>query len=214
VAAAAFGAAWLVFAREAPAGRVRPASLDVDLVEARAAATMDAPPSESYSERIAHPSDASEPLEIVEGTHPSLPRGTPLRVRLPDGSIHDVELRPLEARESRDAYPPEGSRLAGTRLTVLHENGVVAEAGEFAEGQTFGHRSYWNENGQQLLDGEYESGLAQGLWREWSEHGGLAGEAETDRGEFHGDCRFWKLDGSCDEQRSGVYERGVKVREL
>lgn len=119
-----------------------------------------------------------------------------------------------------------------------YENGQVRSLGEFDTGLAIGDWTYWFDNGQVYMEAPYEAGRVDGpvrlfapngvligegsmlgekrvgAWETWHLTGVREGRLEYDQGVLHGACRFWKLDGSYDELRSGLYERGARVEPL
>jgi hypothetical protein len=151
---------------------------------------------------------------LSDEKRPAVRPGETVRLRMPDGSIVEIEPKPENPGARPDAYPPENSRLDGTHLTVFHDNGQVAESGGYVDGRKTGAWTYWDSVGRLEIEGEYVDGLAEGLWRSWHDNGRIAAEGWTHKGKFHGECRFWNASGECDAERSAFYEHGVRVRGL
>jgi hypothetical protein len=218
------GYCWLERAREADAGEAAEADLDPRGAGARELVKLlvpldgasfsgvgaDGSPSQMRRVEVLH--DAWDVLS--DEKRPAVPLGEKVRLRMSDGSIVEIEPKPEDPGARPGAYPPENSRLDGTHLTVFHDNGQVAESGGFVDGAKTGAWTYWDSVGRLELEGEYVDGLAEGLWRAWHDNGRIAGESWTRKGQFHGECRFWNARGELDAERSGVYERGVRVRGL
>ncbi len=151
---------------------------------------------------------------LSNGQRPAVRPGETVRLRMPDGSIVEIEPKPEDPGARPEGYPPENSRLVGSHLTVFHDNGQVAESGGYVDGKKTGAWTYWDAVGRLELEGEYVDGLAEGLWRSWHDNGRIAAEGRVHKGQFHGECRFWNARGELDEERSAVYEHGVRVRGL
>jgi hypothetical protein len=237
VVSAALGCAvgWWMGRSAGHADRLQPLAADLDLTAGPVPQpeVRDAPLESDRTERVAEPSESATPTEDSHGSaapdsaaasdgvvyesgakFPS-PRGTNLvRLRQPDGSVVEIELKPSAAPTDPNAYPPPGSIQEGRQLLVFHPSGAVAEVGDFVEGKKVGQWTYMREAGSVALEGEYVDGMSEGLWRSWHDNGSLASEAWTRRGQFHGECRFWNAAGALDETRSGVYENGVRTSSL
>lgn len=199
-----------------PKSEVRDAPLESDRTERVAELSESATPTEdSHGSAAPDSAAASDGVVYESGAKFPSPRGTNIvRLRQPDGSVVEIELKPSAAQTDPNAYPPQGSIQQGRQLLVFHPSGAVAEVGDFVEGKKVGQWTYMREAGSVALEGEYVDGMSEGLWRSWHDNGSLASEAWTRRGQFHGECRFWNAAGALDETRSGVYENGVRTSSL
>lgn len=138
------------------------------------------------------------------------PNGKLRKVVMKDGSVVEMEFRPVAAVRAEGSLP-ENSVLRNGVLTIFHANGQVEESGPFDGEHKQGQWTCWSETGVVLLQGRYENGKTEGLWRAWSDEGVLVGETETHEGKFDGFCRFWTPDGALDIARTGTYRAGTKL---
>ena len=74
-----------------------------------------------------------------------------------------------------------------------HKNGVVAEEGEYRNGQRQGKFIERFDTGQPLFEVDYVDGVVHGVKREWSDVGYLKKEAEFQDGLRHGSYRTWTM---------------------
>lgn len=132
------------------------------------------------------------------------------KVVMKDGSVVEMEFRPIAALRAEDSLP-ENSVLRNGVLTIFHANGQAEESGPYDGEHKQGQWTCWSETGVVLLQGRYENGKTEGLWRAWSDEGVLVGETETHEGKFDGFCRFWTPEGSLDVARTGTYRAGTKI---
>lgn len=118
-------------------------------------------------------------------------------------------------------FDREGEVMAEGRMEYGLETGFWREyyreddggagSGEYRDGKRHGEWSYFYPEGTRHQRGAYVDGRRHGLWTEWYAEGKLRSEIEWQDGERHGRATFRNLDGTLDTQRSGTYERGVKV---
>jgi len=118
----------------------------------------------------------------------------------------------------------------------LHENGVIDEQGAYENDLEIGRWKWWYENGQRKAIGQFENGLEVGTWTWWHENGAVLGEGQYENGEgygpwklYHENGNLWKEgnyvggelsgrwsfyfpSGMVDEEHTGIYEAGVKVK--
>jgi hypothetical protein len=130
------------------------------------------------------------------------------------------------------------SSLPDGQHTLWHANGVKKGQGRIEGGRKQGPWTWWHESGQKRWEGSYVEDRPEGLERSWFENGELeyqgTFQADQREGEWQrffdtgrpavrgryvgglreGDFRYWAYDGALDRERSGVYERDVKVGEL
>lgn len=122
--------------------------------------------------------------------------------------------------------------------TLWHPNGAKRAEGEYDNSKKTGPWVYWYGNGEKRWEGTYVEDAPQGLERTWYEDGtprysgkfidGLRngpfsywhenGQLSL-KGPFEDDVREgafiqWRRNGDFDEQRSGFYRGGKRVREL
>lgn len=161
--------------------------------------------------QAAPPAISSPQVELISVHGTGDDRRRVAHLRDEKGQLHVVELVPAPPPIAEGALP-SNSTLDGDFLTVLHENGAVAEAGEFRDGAKQGEWSYWSASGPLVMEGSYVSGMAEGLWRQWHENGTMTALVTTAEGQYDGQCNFWSADGTPDMTRTGWYEKGQKVR--
>lgn len=124
-------------------------------------------------------------------------------------------------------------------VTAYHDNGLKAWQVRIRDNQYEGRYVGWNQRGIKFEEGDYQNGSQHGLWRFWRagydssylrSQGAYANGAKTgiwttwysaDQKESEGEWRnefmvgpwtYWNEDGSIDEELTGFYENGVKVR--
>jgi hypothetical protein len=146
-------------------------------------------------------------------------------------SLSAYNARPEDAR-AEAALPLDGLR------TLWHPNGVKKGEGLFSGGKKQGRWTWWYESGQKRWEGTYvddeprgperswyENGQVEyigtfleerrdGPYQRWYDNGQPAVDGAYQDGQREGEFRYWSYDGELDVERSGVYERDVKVREL
>lgn len=116
-----------------------------------------------------------------------------------------------------------GARIAQGRLVdglregpwvMWYEDGALRWEGEYRAGRLEGLERGWRPCGQLWFEGERRNGLREGLHRSWYENGALEWEANYVADLRHGPCKRLDIDGRLDPRQSGVYEAGVRVRDL
>ena len=110
-----------------------------------------------------------------------------------------------------------------TRWDVL---GRKMEEGDYRNGLRHGLWVSWDSDeyggiGGQIsrsrpayrrTQGAYADGVRTGIWTEWHSGGEKYSEGEYDDDQMAGNWRFWNDDGSIDQEQTGFYENGVKIR--
>lgn len=138
----------------------------------------------------------------------------------------------------QDPIAASPSSLPDGQHTLWHANGVKQGQGRIERGHKQGPWTWWHESGQKRWEGSYVDDRPEGLERSWFENGELEyeGTFHSDqregawqrffdtgrpaaRGRYvgglrEGEFRYWSYDGALDRERSGVYERDVKLAEL
>ncbi len=116
-----------------------------------------------------------------------------------------------------------GARLARGRLVgglregpwvTWYEDGALRWEGEYRAGLLEGIERGWRPGGALWFEGERRNGLREGLHRSWYDNGALEWEANYLGDLRHGVCRRLDIDGRLDPRQSGLYEHGVRVRDL
>ena len=135
-------------------------------------------------------------------------------------NVDEGELRILEqtyrdgSKKSRRHVKktPEGIVNHGPYVR-WYRNGVVAEEGEFRDGERDGVFIERFDTGQMKSEIEWEAGQVHGTKREWSDIGFVKKEAEFRHGVLHG--RYATYGMVLEDQRfvriSGRFDEGVKV---
>lgn len=70
----------------------------------------------------------------------------------------------LTAQEAKPTFKKEGDKVIAT---YYHENGVVAQTGEFLKGKLHGEWNMFDEAGTKIASGEYLQGKKTGKWFFW-----------------------------------------------
>ena len=90
--------------------------------------------------------------------------------------------------------------------------GTKSEEGDYKDGKRHGLWREWRGS-TVTAQGAYADGRPTGIWIRWSYRTGeKVSEGERDDGESVGNWRFWNNDGSIDQEKTGFYEDGVKIR--
>lgn len=108
------------------------------------------------------------------------------------------------------------NKYEGT-YTEWSRRGVKTMEGEYRARIKHGVWTEWNgieqTRARERSQGQYRGGDKSGIWSTWSEETGLkTSEGEWDGRAMVGHWTFWRADGSIDEDRSGRYESGRKVK--
>jgi len=70
----------------------------------------------------------------------------------------------LSAQESKPTFTKDGDKVIAT---YFHENGDIAQTGEFLRGKLHGEWNMYDEAGNKIASGEYFSGKKTGKWFFW-----------------------------------------------
>ena len=144
----------------------------------------------------------------------------------------------LSAHTPSYKAPTEWDGTITGMKTLWHPNGAKRGEGEYANSEKTGPWIYWHDNGQKRWEGTYvedlpqglehawyddgtehyvgkfEDGLREGPFSYWHENGQLWWKGPFKHDKREGTFIQWKRNGDLDEQGSGVYRDGKRVREL
>ncbi|MDP5231321.1 MAG: nicotinic acid mononucleotide adenyltransferase [Cellulophaga sp.] len=70
----------------------------------------------------------------------------------------------LSAQEAKPTFTKDGDKVIAT---YFHENGEIAQTGEFLKGKLHGEWTMFDEAGTKIASGEYISGKKTGKWFFW-----------------------------------------------
>lgn len=70
----------------------------------------------------------------------------------------------LSAQENTPTFTKEGNKVIAT---YFHENGQVAQTGEFLQGKLHGEWNMFDVAGKKIASGEYLNGRKTGKWFFW-----------------------------------------------
>tara|TARA_R110002051_G_scaffold250833_1_gene310184 strand:- start:4093 stop:4443 length:351 start_codon:yes stop_codon:yes gene_type:complete len=68
------------------------------------------------------------------------------------------------AQETKPTFTKEGNKVIAT---YFHDNGQVAQTGEFLKGKLHGEWNMFDEEGKKIASGEYVNGKKTGKWFFW-----------------------------------------------
>lgn len=70
----------------------------------------------------------------------------------------------ISAQDNKPTFSKDGEKVIAT---YYHENGEVAQTGEFLKGKLHGEWSMFNNAGEKIASGEYVKGKKTGKWFFW-----------------------------------------------
>ena len=119
----------------------------------------------------------------------------------------------------------EGLRV-GMWIHYFSGFGTLYQEGRYAEGlreglwrkwHLVGDNDEWNpsgyfEPGPLASSGTFLKGKRYGIWTVWWSNGNQRAQGEYNEDRRVGDWKVWYEDGSIDEEQTGVYENGEKIR--
>tara|TARA_R110000868_G_scaffold82956_6_gene234022 strand:- start:11083 stop:11430 length:348 start_codon:yes stop_codon:yes gene_type:complete len=70
----------------------------------------------------------------------------------------------ISAQDKAPTFTKDGNKVIAT---YFHDNGVIAQTGEFLKGKLHGEWNMFDEAGQKIASGEYLNGKKTGKWFFW-----------------------------------------------
>ena len=92
-----------------------------------------------------------------------------------------------------------------------YADGTLRERGRLRDGKREGTWTTWHDNGVKASEASYSSDLFDGFLISWYANGQQAATGLYRRGRAEGRWWYWNADGTPNPDRSGFYERGVRV---
>jgi antitoxin component YwqK of YwqJK toxin-antitoxin module len=70
----------------------------------------------------------------------------------------------ISAQETKPTFTKDGNKVIAT---YFHDNGEIAQTGEFLKGKLHGDWTMFDEVGEKVASGEYLNGRKTGTWFFW-----------------------------------------------